>query len=319
MKKYLAALAMMLMPFAANAEQQPTVKPLHVEGTQLLDSDDNPVVLHGISYGWHQIWPRFWNSESCQYLIKDWGAKVIRASLGVSKPVNEEMYNSFLQDPGLGWQCLNPVVDAAISNGAYVIIDWHSHDIFEEDAVKFFTTVATRYKGIPNVMYELFNEPDYESWSEVKAYSERLINVIRSIDPDAIILVGSPHWDQDINVVADDPIKDQKNIMYTMHFYAATHDKTLRDKTDYALDKGIPVFVSECAGMEASGDGPLDIDAWNTYIEWMAERGLSWCAWSVSDKVETCSMLVPGASATGNWTEEELKPWAKIVREELKK
>lgn len=303
----------------AKAPAKTFVQKLSVEGSQLVGEDGQPVVLRGISYGWHQIWPRFWNKESCTYFVKDWGAQVIRASLGVSRPFNEEMHNSYLQDPALGLRCLFEVVDAAIANDAYVIIDWHSHDIFEDDAVKFFTQMAIKYKGVPNVIYELFNEPDYESWEEVKMYSTKVIKAIRAIEPDAVILVGCPHWDQDIDKVADDPIKDEKNLMYTMHFYAATHGKYLRDRTDAAIAKGVPVFVSECAGMEASGDGPLNIEAWNEYVEWMKERKLSWCAWSVSDKVETCSMLVPGAKATGNWTEEELKPWAKLVREELKK
>lgn len=307
---------------AKTTQVEPAKQPvqrLHVEGTKLVGEDGEPVVLHGISYGWHQIWPRFWNKESCRYFIKDWGAQVIRASLGVSRPFNEEMHNSYLQDPALGLRCLFEVVDAAIENDAYVIIDWHSHDVFEDDAIKFFTQMAIKYKGVPNVMYELFNEPDYESWEEVKMYSEKVIKAIRAIEPDAVILVGVPHWDQDVHIAAADPIRGEKNLMYTMHFYAATHGAWLRERTDEAMKSGLPIFVSECAGMEASGDGPVDLDAWKAYLEWMDARGLSWCAWSVSDKVETCSMLVPGASATGNWTEDELKPWAKLVREALKK
>ena len=105
--------------------------------------------------------------------------------------------------------------------------------------------------------------------------------------------------------------------MYTMHFYAATHKQNLRDETDYALSKGLPVFVSECAGMEASGNGPIDEAEWNRWADWMAENGLSWCAWSVSGKDESCSMLTTTAPAGGPWAEEDLKPWAKIVRERL--
>ena len=330
MKKILIALSLILMIMAVtdgsaktkkSMEKRSavkTVQKLSVDGNQLVGEDGSPVVLHGISYGWHQIWPRFWNKESCGYFVKEWNAQVVRASMGVSRPITEEMHNSDLQDPALGLPCLFEVVDAAIANDVYVIIDWHSHDIFEEDAVKFFTQMAIKYKGVPNVIYEIFNEPDYESWEEVKIYSKAVIKAIRDIEPDAVILVGCPHWDQDIDKVAEDPIQGERNLMYTMHFYAATHGKYLRDRTDAAMSKGIPVFVSECAGMECTGDGPIDEKAWNEYLQWMQDRKLSWCAWSVSDKVETCSMLIPGAKATGYWTEEELKPWAKIVRNALK-
>ena len=299
--------------------QTPKVQKLSVQGTQLVNESGQPVVLHGVSFGWHQIWPRFWNAEATRYLIQDWGAQVVRASMGVSKPFNEEMHNSYLQDPALGLRCVMTVVDEAIRCGAYVIIDWHSHDVFEEDAVKFFRQMAIRYKGVPNVIYELFNEPDYESWEEVKMYSTTVIQAIREIEPDAVILCGCPHWDQDIDRPAADPITGMKNLMYTMHFYAATHKQWLRDRVDAAMAQGIPVFVSECAGMEASGDGPIDEQEWKTFVDWMEARKISWCAWSLSDKVETCSMLTPGARADGNWSESELKPWAKVVRDELKR
>ena len=163
-------------------------------------------------------------------------------------------------------------------------------------------------------MYEIWNEPDYYSWNVVKQYSEELVSTIRSIDKHNLILVGSSHWDQDIDSVAGNPLLNQKNIMYTMHFYAGTHKKWLRDRTDAAIAKGIPVFISECAGMDATGDGPVDLAEWNAYLDWMDAVKLSWVVWSVSDKNETCSMLLPRASSTGNWDNGVLKGWGKICR-----
>ncbi|TEB40778.1 glycoside hydrolase family 5 protein, partial [Flavobacterium circumlabens] len=108
----------------------------------------------------------------------------------------------------------------------------HSHNINLEEAKVFFAEISKKYSKYPNIIYEIFNEPDYESWAEVKAYSEEVIKVIRENDPNNIILVGSPHWDQDVDLAAADPILGVTNIMYTMHFYAATHGKELRDRTD---------------------------------------------------------------------------------------
>ncbi len=153
----------------------------------------------------------------------------------------------------------------------------------------------------------------------MKAYSENLIRTIRAIDPTNIILVGSPHWDQDVHLVADDPIIGESNIMYTLHFYAATHRQYLRDRADYALTKGIPLFVSECASMEATGDGQIDINEWNNWIQWMNTRGTSWVAWSISNKDESCSMLKTSSVQISNWQDEDLKGWATIVMNELKK
>ena len=70
--------------------------------------------------------------------------------------------------------------------------------------------------------------------------------------------------------------------------------------------------------MEASGNGPIDYDEWNTWFKWMKKNSISWVAWSVSDKNETCSMLKPEASSLGYWDNDMLKEWAQIVRKSLR-
>lgn len=287
---------------------------LSVRGTQLVNAQGDTVALRGVSYGWHQFCPRFYNASAVAWLAHDWGAQVIRASMGVDFDSACYVYN-----PEPGMACVTRVADAAIGNNVYVIIDWHSHRLRREDAKAFFTRMATRYRGVPNVIYEICNEPVGDSWEEVKAYSVEVIKAIRAVEPDAVILVGTPHWDQDIHLAADSPITGYTNIMYTLHFYAATHGQWLRDRGDYALRKGVPVFVSECAGMEASGDGPLNHAEWRKWLDWMRQHAISWTAWSVSDKNETCSMLFPQALSEGNWKDEDLKEWGGLVRTELRK
>lgn len=283
-------------------------------GTQLMNEQGDTVVLKGVSYGWHQFWPRFYNASTVAYLSGDWGAEVLRASMGVDLDSACYVYK-----PEFGINCVTTVVDAAIENHVYAIIDWHSHNLRQEEAKEFFAQMATRYKGVPNVIYEVFNEPVEDSWEQVKAYSVEIIKTIRAIEPEAVILVGCPHWDQDIHLAADDPITGYNNIMYTVHFYANTHGQWLRDRTDYALGKGLPVFISECAGMEASGDGAVNKEEWQNWLDWMQQRSISWVAWSVSDKNETCSMLLPSASSGGNWADQDMKEWGQIVRDELQK
>ncbi len=292
--------------------EQTGISPLSVNGTQLVDRNGDKVVLHGVSFGWHQFWPRFYNAKSVETLVDDWGVDIVRASMGI------ELDGGYIDKPDWSKELVCSVVDAAIEKEIYVIVDWHSHNINLTEAKKFFAEIATKYKGVPNVIYEIFNEPDYESWVEVKAYSKHVIRVIREIDPNALILVGSPTWDQDVHIAADDPITEYDNLMYSLHFYAATHKQSLRDRADYALSKGLPLFISECAGMEASGNGFLDQDSWREWRNWADKNSLSWVAWSLSDKDETCSMLTPAASDGGPWAEAVLKPWAQIVRANLK-
>lgn len=316
MKGYFLLLVIILKLFALNSLQAQPVKThgqLQVKGAQLCNAKGKPVVLRGMSFGWHNFWPRFYNKEAVSWLYKDWNCSVVRAAMGI------EPRGGYKQDSAGSVQKVRAVVDGAIKAGIYVIIDWHSHDINLEEAKIFFARMAKEYGKYPNVIYELFNEPDKESWEEVKAYSAEVIKVIRKYDSDNVILVGNPHWDQDIHLAADSPLKGFSNLMYTVHFYAATHKQQLRDRCDYALKKGLPIFISESAGMEASGDGPLNEVEWMKWIDWAEQNKISWVTWSVSDKNETCSVLYPSANSTGNWTENDLKESGIKTRALLKK
>jgi endoglucanase len=286
---------------------------LKVKGTQLVNAKDAPVVLRGMSFGWHNWWPRFYTAGAVQWLKQDWGCTVVRAAMGV------EPEQAYIARPVWSKGVIKTVIDAAIKEDIYVIVDWHSHNIRLEEAQQFFTDIAREYGQYPNIIYEIFNEPERQSWAEVKTYSEELIKTIRAIDPDNIIIVGSPHWDQDIHLAADDPIKGAANLMYSLHFYAATHKQPLRDRAEYALKNGLPIFISESAGMEATGNGPLNEAEWTAWINWAEQRKISWITWSVSDKDETCSVLLPTASANGNWQAKDLKPSGTTTRELIRR
>jgi len=284
---------------------------LSVQGTQLVDQDNNPIVLRGMSFGWHSMWPRFYNEKAVKWLKKDFNCNVVRAAMGI------ELGNmSYIKEPQFSKDKIEAVIKGAIKSDIYVIIDWHSN-INLEEVKAFFAEISKKYSKYPNIIYEVFNEPDDETWPQIKEYAEEVIKIIRSNDPKNIILVGSPHWDQDVHLPAADPILEYTNIMYTMHFYAATHGKELRDRTDQAIKSGLPIFISESAGMEATGDGPLNMNAWQEYIDWMESRKLSWITWSVSDKDETCSILKKSAKSEGKWKDTDLKESGIKVREFL--
>ena len=313
MKKLITILSLALLLSASAAAVTPVKNwgQLQVNGNQLCDRSGNPVVLRGVSFGWHNIWPRFYNKKAVKWLVNDWHATIVRASMGI------QIEDNYLENPEFAEKCITAVVDAAIKNGVYVIIDWHAHTMHTQEAKAFFSRMAQKYGKYPNVIYELYNEPIDDSWESLKAYAKEIIAEIRKYDPDNIILMGCPHWDQDIHLVTENPIEGVTNVMYTLHFYAGTHKDYLRDRLEAAVKSGLPVFVSECGGMDASGNGPLAPDEYQKWIDVMERNRVSWVNWSISDKDETCSMILPRARATGGWTPDLIKPWGKLVREAL--
>lgn len=312
-----------------------TVPSLKVEGTCLYQEGiAEPVVFCGISYGWHNLWPRFYNGSSLKNLKEQTGVNFFRAAIGSDDYAlewNPGCDHGYLDDKDLALKCFDALAEAAIENGSYLIADWHSHITHPEAAKEFFTYVATRYADCPNIIYELFNEPvcfSFEEnrsyadlgnpeamrayWKHLKAYSEELIDIITSISTvHPLILVGCPSWDQRIDLPAEDPITSYDNVMYTVHFYAGTHKTELRDACDAALDAGIPIFLSECASCDASGDGDMDLESWKEWTDWSVENNISRIIWSVGDKHETCSFFTPEASSEGPWTEEVVTAWPK--------
>lgn len=317
MKRFLIALSVLALHLSVCMAQSNPVKQwgqLQVRGAQLCDQQGNPVVLRGVSLGWHNIWPRFYNKKAVRTLHRDWNATVVRAAMGVTT-----VEDNYLDNPEFALQCIEPVVKAAIKEGIYVIIDWHAHEMHTQKAKEFFSSMAQKYGRYPNVIYELYNEPVEDSWESLKQYAKEIIGEIRRYDPDNIILMGCPHWDQDIHLVADSPIEGVTNVMYTVHFYASTHGDYLRDRMEDAVRRGLPVFVSESGVTEASGNGKIDPESQQLWLDRMERLKVSWICWSISDKDESCSMLLPRATSTGPWPDDVIKRAGKLTRGYLQK
>lgn len=312
----LSVIAVLALGLSASA-QSPVERhgQLRVEGTQLVDSKGAPVQLRGVSMGWHNMWPRFYNQGTVDRLTGDWGADLVRCSVGVA-----HLDSGFDCDSVAAYAVVDSIVQGAVRNGAYVLVDFHSHPNKLADAKRFFTHVAGKYGHLPNIMYEIWNEPTEVPWSECKVYAEELIPVIRALDPDGIVVVPTPRWDQEVDKAANDPIAGVPGLLYSLHYYAATHTGWLRDKAQYALDKGLPLIMSECASMLHTGDGVVDTKEWDEWMRFADEKGISWAAWSISDKDETCSMLRPSAASDGReWRDSDLKPWAVLVKHYLRR
>ncbi|MCI9403428.1 MAG: cellulase family glycosylhydrolase [Oscillospiraceae bacterium] len=284
---------------------------LQVVGTQLCNEAGEPVVLRGMSSHGLQWYGQYANAQSIQNTAA-YGANVFRLAMYTGE-------GGCLSQPEPMKSKVIAGVEAAVENDMYVIIDWHIlSDGNPMDHVSkaeaFFADMAARYADCPNVLYEICNEPNGNvSWDrDVKPYAERLVAAIRETSPQSVILIGSPTWSQDIHLAADDPVEGE-NLMYTLHFYAGTHGKDLRDRMDKALSAGLPLFVSEWGASRADGSGGVFLEESKVWLDFLAERGISWCNWSLCDKSETSAALKPGTSPDRAWTEEDLTESGKFV------
>ena len=261
------------------------------------------------------------NKGAFQSIRDDWGANLIRIAM-YTDTGDSNGYCS-----GGDKESIKKMVDtgvaAATELGMYVIVDWHilndnNPNIHIDDAKEFFDDVSAKYASNHNVIYEICNEPNGgTSWADVKSYAETIIPVIRKNDKNAIIIVGTPTWSQDVDVVSEDPITGYDNIMYAVHFYAATHKDDLRNKVKSALANGLPVFVSEFSLCDASGNGGIDYDSSDAWFELINDNNLSYASWSLCNKNETSALLRSDSQATSSITAEDLSDTGKYVRDRI--
>lgn len=294
---------------APSTEEESTVLgALCVEGTKLVDGNGNEVQLRGISTHGLAWYPDYVNRECMRQLKEEWGVNVFRLAMytaeygGYCSGGDREELKALVKEG----------VEYATDNDMYVIIDWHilsdgNPNTYLEDAKGFFGEMSKEYAEYTNVFYEICNEPNGgTSWSDIKEYAEQVIEVIRANDEDGIILVGTPNWCQHVEQAAADPIEGYDNIMYTLHFYAATHKEDLRQAMVRAVDAGLPVFVSEYGICDASGNGGIDEYEANQWVELMNQYGISYVVWNLSDKAETSAIIKSGCGKTSGFEREDL-------------
>ncbi len=284
----------------------------------LVDQSGTPVQLRGAStHGMHWF-PQYVNKNAFQTLRDDWGINLMRlvcyprdvGSVGylTGGDATKNQLDSLIQNG----------VDYATQLGMYAIVDWHVHaynpNEYRSEAKTFFTKYATMYKDHDNVLYEICNEPTNTLWydgsdNDLYTYCKEIIATIRAIDPDAVIICGTNTWSQDVEDVAAHPMKSlgYENIMYTFHFYAATHKDNLMNKVKNATKSGTPIFVTEFGITSADGNGSYDTDTADRWIALLNQLNISFACWSYSNCAEKSAYFQNKCNkSTGDWTASDL-------------
>lgn len=293
---------------------------LSVNGTDLVDEGGSKFQLQGVSTHGLAWFPEYVNKDAFKTLRDDYNANVVRLAMytfengGYCSDGNKENLKKLVDD-GVAY---------ATELGMYVIIDWHvlndnNPNRFKDEAVKFFDEMSKKYADYENVIYEICNEPcGGTGWADIKAYAADVIKTIRQNDDDAVILVGTPNWSQDVDKPAADRLDNDKNVMYTLHFYAATHKDDLRGKLIAAHKAGLPIFISEFSICDASGNGGIDYDSAKAWLSLINDYNLSYVSWSLCNKAETASLLKSSCSKTSGFSAEDLSDTGKWLFETFK-
>ncbi len=290
---------------------------LKVIGAQLCDENGSPVQLRGVSTHGLAWFPEYVNQD-CVDDLKGWGADLLRLAMYTA----ESGGYCTDGDPEELKDLVRAGVEYATNADMYVIIDWHilsegTPVTYQAEAEEFFDEMSQEFSDHNNVLYEICNEPNTADWPEIKAYAEDIIPIIRANDPDAVIIVGTPTWSQEVDKPAADPITDYNNIMYTLHFYAGTHKDELRNTMEETIEDGLPVFVTEYGICDASGNGDLDIDSANKWVELMNAYDVSYAVWNLSNKDESSSLIASDVTKTSGFTYDDLSESGKWVYDML--
>ena len=280
-----------------------------------LTAGNKPIRLYGMSTHGIAWYPEYVCEETFSALKNEWHINSIRITMytaefrGYCTGGNKQHLKELIEHG----------VNIAEKLDMYVIIDWHvlsDQDplVYADQAVEFFGDISKRIADKTNVIYEICNEPNGSgTWEHITEYADRVIPAIRENSPDALIITGTPNWSQDIHCAIDRPLK-WDNVMYSLHFYAATHKRTLRKRLERCIDEGIPIFINEFNLCEASGKGEIDHEEAEAWHELIDRLGISCVSWCLSNSGDTCSIFAKNCTKLSGWTDEDLKESGRIIK-----
>ncbi len=197
---------------------------------------------------------------SLDALANDWKADVLRISMYIQE-------GGYETNPRMFTDLVHSFIELATARGMYAIVDWHMLTPGDPNfnlarAKTFFTEIAQRHSEQDEHPLRDRQRAQRRQLAErSRATHEQIIPVIRAAGPGrASILVGTRAWSSlgvsdgaSETEVINNPV-NATNIMYTFHFYAASHGSEYLNALSRAADR-IPMFVTEFGTQTSSGDG----------------------------------------------------------------
>lgn len=265
---------------------------LHTSGNKIIGAKNNQqAMLRGVSLFWSDATgASYYNPNVISWVVDNFKIDVFRFAMGIeyydsNGGTKNAVDGGYKTNPEGQLSMIDKMVQTAIENDVYIIIDWHSHRAHQETTIAkdFFQKVSLKYKDVPNVIYEIYNEPVSGSggnWDAIKNYANQVVPGIRA-NTQNLVIVGTPNWSQHPEQGAQSPIAST-NIAYVLHFYASSHSKgSYGGHVTSALNAGYPVFISEWGTTNADGDGEPNASATNEWTQFMDQNNIPNCNWSL--------------------------------------
>jgi endoglucanase len=292
------------------------VAPISTQGNQVLIGGNSNSIAGMSLYYSNKDQPistiyqsdKFYNPSVVAWLKQDWNANIIRVPIRMSAP------GDIRTDREGNLARIKTVIDAAIANDMYVVVAWEelnhsSTSIANIDAkISFYQEIARTYGDSNNVIYEVLHAPRPDvKWNEaLRPQLQSIVDAIRTLDPDNLIVAGTPNWSWYPGLAAENPLTGI-NIAYDLTIDANSSDANAsRDSAQNALNSGLPLFVSE---FNFRANTPLvDVEKANIWREFIQSNKLNTIGFAIHDSSSDpgINALFSGASGTGNWLDSDL-------------
>ena len=248
------------------------------------------------------------------FIVKGWNCNIVRLPLNQDWALNGRGGHSsddYLKD-------LDRVVRWSSRAGAYTLLDlqWLDADrpfgrkrnfvapLPNLQSCDFWHLLASRYRDEPAVLYDIFNEPHdrlpddpyplmredgspYPSnhrkvtIAEWHPWALRLIDVIRSANPDALVFVSGTNWGYDLRGM---PL-NRADLVYSTHVYRNKGSQWAEAFGNLAAT--MPVFAGEWGGREE------DHEWGRSLVRYFDALGIGWTAWSWSNEPYLVTRFTP--------------------------
>ncbi len=262
-------------------------------------STGDPVILHGINRSGMEYTGSCgisWRNSEFDLLTNEWRVNLIRL------PLNQEWVLG--AHAGLYLSSIDAAVELAAARGAYTLLtlqwldnytvrgyDHHGHANYvaplpDERSAAFWKTLAQRYSGRPEVLYDVLSEPHdrlpedavpeepgfvslAHSWA---GWARRLTSAIREENPAALVFVSGINWGYDLSGF---PIPELDAVVYSTHVYRNKGRNW--DRAFGCLAASHCVFAGEWGG------GERDVKWGAKLAAYLEGKGIGWAAWGWPD------------------------------------